>query len=152
MRTSNRKKTATMLQRQCVAALSSLALNSTGKMVRPATREAVERGLLFMAAFHWSKSVRGEANLALRRQQSQRNLPHPSAWGVQDCLKWLSCVDLDQMCTAANIFLDSGKPVVVLLTLLPMLLIARGQSRGCNQLIAQAPFCSSIDFTIVKQL
>lgn len=105
MLTSNRKQAATRLQRQCVASLSSLALNSTGKMIRPASREAVERGLLFLAAFHWSKSVRGEANLALRRQQSKHTLPHPSVWGVQDCLKWLSCVDLDHMCEAANAFL-----------------------------------------------
>ncbi|CAN0153209.1 unnamed protein product, partial [Pylaiella littoralis] len=104
-RTSNRTRAATRLQRQCIATLSSLTLNSSGEMVRPASREVVEKGLLFLAAFHWSNSVQVEANLALRRQQSKRKLPHPTAWSVQDCLKWLSCVDLDQMCKAANVFL-----------------------------------------------
>lgn len=107
--TSERKKAAMRLQRQCIAALSGLALNSTGATVRPASREAVERGLLFLAAFHWSRSVRGEAGLALRRLQSQRSVPHPTAWGVKDCLKWLSCVDLDGMCKYTEAFLDDGK-------------------------------------------
>eukprot|EP00752_Nemacystus_decipiens_P010771 g9583.t2 len=106
--TNKRKNTATKLQRQCIAALSGLALNSTGATVRPASREAVERSLLFLAAFHWSKSVQGEASLALRRLQSKRNVPHPTVWGVRDCLKWLSCVDLDGMCRAAKAFLDDG--------------------------------------------
>jgi len=90
------KNAATKLQRQCIAALSSLALNSTGTTVRPASREAVERSLLFLAAFHWSRSVRGEASLALRRLQSKRRVPHP-------------CVDLDGMCRAAMMFLDDGR-------------------------------------------
>lgn len=106
--TTKRKKAATKLQRQCIAALSGLALNSTGATVRPASREAVERSLLFLAAFHWSRSVRGEASLALRRLQSKRSVPHPTVWGVKDCLKWLSCVDLDGMCRAAKAFLDDG--------------------------------------------
>lgn len=55
------------LQLQCIAALSSLALNATGPTLLPSTRHAVERGLLFLAVFHWADSVRGEANLALRR-------------------------------------------------------------------------------------
>lgn len=65
--TAKRKRAATRLQRQCISVLSGLALNSTGSTMRPASREAVERGMLFLAAFHWSKSVRGEAKLALRR-------------------------------------------------------------------------------------
>ncbi|CAN0249735.1 unnamed protein product, partial [Ectocarpus fasciculatus] len=105
VQTAKRKRAATRLQRQCISALSGLALNSTGSTMRPASREAVERSMLFLAAFHWSKSVRGEAKLALRRLQSKRSLPHPTSWGVQDCLKWLSCVDLDEMCSAAHVFL-----------------------------------------------
>lgn len=77
--------------------------------MRPASREAVERSLLFLAAFHWSRSVRGEASLALRRLQSKRSVPHPTVWGVKDCLKWLSCVDLDGMCRAAKAFLGDGR-------------------------------------------
>ncbi|CAM9992893.1 unnamed protein product, partial [Ectocarpus sp. 12 AP-2014] len=103
--TAKRKRAATRLQRQCISVLSGLALNSTGSTMRLASREVVERAILFLAAFHWSKSVRAEAKLALRRLQSKRSLPHPTSWGVQDCLQWLSCVDLDEMCSAAHVFL-----------------------------------------------
>lgn len=106
--TSEHRRAATRLQRQCIAALSSLALNSTGQSIRSASREAVERGLIFLAAFHWSKSVRGEASLALRRLESKRNVPHPTAWSISDCLNWLSCVGLDVMCQAAKVFLSNG--------------------------------------------
>lgn len=77
--------------------------------MRPASREAVEKSLLFLAAFHWSRSVRAEASLALRRLQSKRSVPHPTAWSVKDCLKWLSCADLDDMCSASSAFLDGGR-------------------------------------------
>lgn len=121
-----------MLQRQCIATLSNLALNSSGAMIRPASREVVEKGLLFLAAFHWSKSVRGEADVALRRQQSMRNIPHPSAWSVQDCLRWLSCVDLDQMCKATKTFLydgeliaaAAGSPAAPMLLTVPLMMLA----------------------------
>ena len=66
-RENNRHISSSRLQRQCIAALSSLASNSTSPIMRPARRDAVERALLFLASFHWQKSVRGEATLALRR-------------------------------------------------------------------------------------
>ncbi|CAM9652718.1 unnamed protein product [Ascophyllum nodosum] len=105
---SKRRRAATRLQRQCIATLSSLALNSTGLTLKPSSRETVERGLLFLAAFHRAKSVRAEANLALRRLQSRLPLPHPASWSVSDCLSWLSCADLDIICTAAESFLSGG--------------------------------------------
>ena len=37
------------------------------------------------------------------------NLPHPTSWGVLDCMKWISCVNLDGMCAAAELFLSDGE-------------------------------------------
>ncbi|CAM9167310.1 unnamed protein product [Choristocarpus tenellus] len=84
----------TRLQRQCIATLSSLALSASGPSLNPSGRLAVERGLLFLACFHWESTVRGEANLALRRLQSRLALPHPRWWSETDCLTWLGCINL----------------------------------------------------------
>lgn len=58
--------------------------------------------------------------VAPNRLQSRANLPQPSSWNCPDCLNWLSCVDLDEVCAAAERFLADGRSVTRGNVALPM--------------------------------
>ncbi|CAM9253029.1 unnamed protein product [Discosporangium mesarthrocarpum] len=103
------EKAATRLQRQCIATLSSLALNTSGSSLSPSERGASERVLLFLATYHWAGTVRAEANLALRRLQSRLSLPHPTRWSESDCFTWLVCINLSSLRYPMRSFLSRGE-------------------------------------------